>query len=142
MQLLVTDRDSVGGLIVRVPYAVISIRSAGRRRARVPRPGHCLAVLYLCFDDAEPVAGLQPKSPVQLMSPGQAAQIWAFVDKHRGQTGAILVHCEAGMSRSPAVAAAICRAMGQDDRTYFQTYQPNLHVYRTLLEARGLKPST
>lgn len=43
--------------------------------------------------------------------------------------------CDAGYSRSPAVAAAIAKAFGVDDEEYFSggRYCPNRHVYRTTL---------
>lgn len=47
----------------------------------------------------------------------------------------IIVHCDAGYSRSPAIAAAIAKAFGMDDEEYFSggRYCPNRHVYRTML---------
>jgi protein-tyrosine phosphatase len=65
----------------------------------------------------------------------QADEIWQFVEQHREQVGAVVVHCEAGVSRSPTVAAALCKGMGGDDRRFFRRYQPNMHVYRLMLEA-------
>ena len=47
---------------------------------------------------------------------------------------AILVHCDAGWSRSPAVAAALTKSLlGQDDSHLFKAKSPNMLVYRTLL---------
>jgi predicted protein tyrosine phosphatase len=48
----------------------------------------------------------------------------------------LLVHCEEGNSRSPAVAAAISRIYLEDDRMYFlpHMYWPNRHVYNVLLD--------
>jgi predicted protein tyrosine phosphatase len=45
------------------------------------------------------------------------------------------VHCDAGVSRSPAVAAALARVLKGDDAEYFAgRYRPNTRVYRMLLE--------
>jgi len=44
----------------------------------------------------------------------------------------MVVHCEAGMSRSPAVAAAIAEHLGDDPLPYFARYTPNAHVFRML----------
>jgi predicted protein tyrosine phosphatase len=54
-----------------------------------------------------------------------------------------MVHCEAGTSRSPAVAAAISRIYYGDDGEFLlpHLYQPNMHVFRQKLETaehRGL----
>ena len=40
-----------------------------------------------------------------------------------------------GMSRSPAVAAAISKCLGFDERTFHRQYQPNRYVYRLVVEA-------
>ncbi len=90
-------------------------------------------MLVLAFDDAEEIPGLPGE--IQLMTPRQATQIVRFVNQHRTEVGTIVVHCEQGMSRSPAVAAALCRALGEDDQPFWQEYQPNRHVYRLLLVA-------
>lgn len=47
----------------------------------------------------------------------------------------IIVHCDAGYSRSPAVAAALAKALGMSDEVYFSSgqYCPNRHVYRMMM---------
>ena len=46
------------------------------------------------------------------------------------------MHCDAGKSRSPAVAAALARVLDGDDAHFFGgRYTPNMRVYRTLLES-------
>jgi predicted protein tyrosine phosphatase len=120
---------------VKSPYVVISIRNPERRQARVlgrPRPRD---ILYLAFDDAEPVPGLPLHADVELMTPAQARVIWRFFERYRGEIGAVVCHCEQGMHRSPAVAAALCHATGGDASPFFRRYQPNQHVYRLVIEA-------
>jgi hypothetical protein len=39
------------------------------------------------------------------------------------------------MSRSPAIAAAICKGLGGDDAQFWWEYQPNEFVYRLTLDA-------
>jgi len=46
-----------------------------------------------------------------------------------------------GMSRSPAVAAAICLGLGEDSTRFFEEYQPNQHVYRLALAEAPSDPS-
>ena len=66
----------------------------------------------------------------------QAMQILIFVrmsvKSHQAET--LLVHCLMGQSRSPAVAAAICNVLGEDDSYFFKKYTPNRKVYRTILQ--------
>lgn len=52
----------------------------------------------------------------------------------------IWVHCEAGVARSAAVAAALAmRFYGNDEAIFANpTYYPNRHVYFTMLEALGI----
>lgn len=136
MELVVTDREGIEeGVLVRSSYIVISIHDPDRRKAKVKRQSGLRGVLHLAFHDAEPTSSPALDAQVTLMTPDHARQIWAFVEKHRNEVGAVLVHCEAGMSRSPAVAAALCKVMGGDERRFWREYQPNMHVYRLMIEA-------
>ena len=47
----------------------------------------------------------------------------------------IIVNCEAGISRSAGVAAALANIINEDDSRYFKEYLPNMLVYRKILEA-------
>lgn len=67
----------------------------------------------------------------------QAKDILTFVQDMLPSIDSLLVHCEAGMSRSPAIAAAISNILwgSNADQVYFKKYTPNFFVYRKLLEA-------
>jgi predicted protein tyrosine phosphatase len=135
MDFIVSDRESVEqGLLVRSAYVVISIRDPDRKKAAVPKQPGCRDVLFLAFHDAEPTEAMVLPADIKLMTIEQADDIHKFIQRYRDQVGAVVVHCEQGMSRSPAVAAAICRSLGGDDAHFFQQYQPNLYVYRMVLE--------
>lgn len=64
----------------------------------------------------------------------QAGEIWEFVRRQPVSVGAVVVHCEGGVSRSPAVAAALCKGLGGDDSCFFRQYKPNAYVYRLMCE--------
>ena len=51
----------------------------------------------------------------------------------------IFVCCDGGISRSPAIAAALMREQGQDDNVIWsdREYDPNTLVYRRLCHAFG-----
>lgn len=133
MEYMACDRETIEkGLPVRTAYLVISITDPGKRKAKLKRPGQCRGVLLLRFHDAEPTPGFSMPPEIRLFSPKQARQIAKFVDEHRGDVGTIVVQCEQGMSRSPAVAAAICEALGDDSASIWSTYQPNRFVYELL----------
>lgn len=48
----------------------------------------------------------------------------------------VIVHCDAGISRSSGVAAAILKASTGDDSQIFNSpkYRPNMRCYRTVLD--------
>jgi len=60
----------------------------------------------------------------------QAEKILEFMDGVKDEIDTLLVHCEAGISRSPAIAAAIDKIyLGNDAKRYFREYRPNILVY-------------
>lgn len=119
-----------------VPHVIISITSAHDDLARIRDNPKCLGVLRLSFPDAETASEQYPESA--LFSAEHAEAIWSFVLEHRERIERIIVHCDAGMSRSPAVAAALLRAFDVDDSTLFGgRYRPNMRVYRMLLESHA-----
>jgi predicted protein tyrosine phosphatase len=113
--------------------AVISIRNFldGLPVAR-PKERH----LVLCFDDKGEV---MPQS----MSPAQAHAVVDFVVSVQDSIDTLLVHCHAGTSRSPAVAAVILRAYGAGDMHIWSSpeYRPNTLCYRLVLKAFGVRPA-
>jgi predicted protein tyrosine phosphatase len=68
------------------------------------------AVLRLSFTD---IAGPSPYAWDRLFSPDDARQILRFVDAHVSAER-LVVHCTAGLSRSPAVALALGELWGHD----------------------------
>ena len=141
MQFIVHDRQSIEhGIVVRAAYIVISIRDPDKRPVRVPRPAGLRDVLFLTFHDAEPARGLKLPDHVQLMQASDATKIWDFVQQHRDEVGAIVCHCEQGMSRSPAVAAALAEALGEDADAIRAESQPNQYVYELLRDTIARQP--
>jgi predicted protein tyrosine phosphatase len=135
MDFIITDREGIEkGVLVKSSYVVISIHDPDKQPPPIRKQPGFRASLVLSFDDAEEVPAMALPGEIVLMSRGQAKKIRRFIEKHREDVGAVVVHCEAGMSRSPGVAAALCRAFGQDDQLFWQEYQPNRHVYRLVLD--------
>jgi predicted protein tyrosine phosphatase len=56
------------------------------------------------------------------------------VELHR-DADTLLIHCYAGQSRSKAVGAFLIKMFGKDNRRYFETGSPNMHVYQTMEKA-------
>jgi len=140
IEFLVVGRDEIeDGLLLRAPHVVISIADPGSPQPIIRPSGLCRGILRLRFHDAEPTEGFLSPPEIKQMTHQQAQAIWQFVKKHLSDIKLVVVHCEAGMSRSPAIAAAICKGLGGDDSRFFDEFQPNMLVYGLLLEA---KPTT
>jgi len=136
MNIFVYSREEIeAGIIVRSDYVVISVGDPDKPRPKVKKQSGLRDVLFLAFHDAEPSASLDIPADIRLMSAEDAAQIRDFVHKHKATIGAIVIHCEQGMSRSPAIAAAISQALDLDSRRFLRDYTPNQHVYHTVLDA-------
>lgn len=96
------------------------------------------AILSLCFCDADrpgvDVYGNETDGS-DLMSDDDAWKVATFVTEH--MTDRIIVHCDAGISRSGGVAAAIAKWMLNDDHEFFCSgqYRPNMWCYRKTLTA-------
>lgn len=132
MEFIVASRDEIeAGIVVRSAYIVISISDSDGRPATIIRGSGLRDVLFLRFDDTEPESafGRQP------MRPGQAEQIWKFVQQFRPHVETIVCHCLAGMSRSPAVAAGLMEGLGEDPAWIFDGFHPNQHVLNLMRAA-------
>jgi predicted protein tyrosine phosphatase len=142
MEFIVRDRQSVEqGILVRSSYILISIRDPDKRKVRAPKQSGLRDILHLAFHDAEPAGNMALPDNITLMTEKHARQVWSFVKKWEKRIGAVVVQCEQGMSRSPAVAAALCKRLGGDESRFFKRYQPNLYVCRLMVEATKLRGS-
>ena len=138
MQFHVHDRRTVErGFVIPEAYILISIRDPDKPGVRYRRPSGLRDVLSLAFHDAEPCRRVKLPTGVQLMQEQDAINIWKFVKQHRGSVGAIVSHCEQGMSRSPAVALALADAFGEEDEAerIRLDSQPNQYIYDLLRKA-------
>lgn len=111
-------------------WAVISI-SALDNFPKIEQTPTCKGLLQLTFADID-----VPWLGQHFFSKQQADKILEFAKQmETANVDVMVVHCQAGQSRSPAVCAALAEVYGQKSDLYFRTYVPNMHVYRTLLEA-------
>ena len=109
--------------------------------------GCCKGVLNLRFSDVNPAMFVSNEDKdylerqiingtVKLFDEEDAKKIKNFVDNmnKRGDVQTLLIHCAAGVSRSPAVAAAICQYLFDNDGNFFKTQLPNKYIYDNLLK--------
>ncbi|MBX3206277.1 MAG: dual specificity protein phosphatase family protein [Labilithrix sp.] len=134
MELFVYSRRALEAVQPHeVPHVIVSITSGPEDVARIRSNAHCRGILRLSFPDAEAASDKFPETA--LFSPEHARKIWDFVLRHR-DVERIVVHCDAGISRSAAVAAALARVLKGDDAEFLGgKYRPNMRVYRLLLDA-------
>lgn len=122
------------GPVVRGAYALISIRDPDKPSVRYKRASGLRGALELAFHDAEPVSGGKLPAKIVLFDDEQARIICDFVAAQRSEVDVFVIHCEQGMSRSPAVAAGVATMLGESTDLFFSDYQPNRFVYDILVE--------
>lgn len=92
-------------------------------------------ILRLCFQD------ITDDKSSDAFQNEHAKQIVYFFDRVQNNETirCIFVCCDAGISRSPAIAAALMREQGQNDDCIWTDaeYEPNPLVYRRLCHAFG-----
>lgn len=121
------------------PHVIVSITTPGDpHEARLPVGELTLAVLRLSFHDMDSdhlthCSDLTDDERRECFTKAQAREIIDLVAGHPSAK-LLIVHCDAGLSRSPAVAAAVSKALTGDDSTFFKRYSPNMLVYKTILQ--------
>jgi predicted protein tyrosine phosphatase len=139
MDFLVLGRGEVQRVAPEAPHILISICSPDGEDAPVPHCPSRLDVLRLRFHDVEVD---EPGSPYTLVSSEHAREILNFVRLYLAEVKLIVCQCDAGMSRSAGVAAALSRWLQNDDKAFFRYYLPNRLVYSTVLSAvETLRPA-
>ena len=138
-EVLVRSRSGARDFTSEVPWAAIQICDL-RGQWPVLDAINRVDLLQLRFrDQTAPSARCQAE---ELFSEAHAEQILDFVLANAGRIDWLLVHCEVGASRSPAVAAAVTRIfLAGDYYRFFTRHSPNILVYGRLLAAaqkRGL----
>jgi len=133
VKFVVMSRDAVESLRVaeNVKYAVLSISNTGDGPPKIRCGPNLMGVLCVQFDDA-----LVDSVGKRSLNTAQAAQMVRFADRMVADgADVVVVHCEAGISRSAATAAVLSARYGLDNRHLFRLpYLPNRKVLRLLSE--------
>ena len=114
--------------VPKVKHMAISIGTS--ENISLPKNDNRIAELFLLFDDVDTN---EYSDKVNLFTNEMAKKILGFVIGN--PCGVILVNCEAGISRSAGVAAAIGKVFNGDDTFVFNSsrYVPNMLVYSKIL---------
>lgn len=110
-------------------HIVISITSAESYETLIPPNINRVSELHLKFDDVSDI-----DQRFVYFTRDQAREILEFVNKYCNQISLIIVQCEAGLSRSVAVASALSKILNYVDDSIFTKGIPNMFVYTTLLD--------
>lgn len=133
---LVISRKQMSHYQYGRPYVVISIADPDSSIPVVPQGEGLLDVLRLRFYDIEePVSVANSGEALSSISDFQVRQIVRFVERWREEGVLFVVHCDDGISRSAAVAAAISKCLNNDDNAFFLHLNPNRFVFRKVLSA-------
>jgi len=113
---------------------ILSIASIGSAEAFIipTKVSGIVDVIYLHFNDTD-----SREYTDGGITDSDAKKICDFINKYKNIPiiDKIIVHCEAGQSRSAGVAAAIMKYLNNDDTPIFNNakYHPNMLCYRTVL---------
>ncbi|WDI42036.1 hypothetical protein [Bremerella sp. P1] len=139
MKIEVKSREGAKSFSANVPWAAISIATYSDEFPELSRINR-RALLQIDFadvtkpEDTKRIDALVGKQGSRFFNANHAHRILDFYARMCG-IDQILVHCEQGYSRSPAVAAILHRISdGTSDQLFFQDFDPNRHVYNLLLE--------
>jgi predicted protein tyrosine phosphatase len=144
--IVALSEDNVQRYECDVPHVVISITGPGCEFPVLPENPNRRAVLRLAFHDIDGTKGDSVAAwlrshniePVA-MTEEQGEQVRVLLAQHQ-DIDAIIVNCQAGMSRSVGAAAAISKTLTGDDSQFFERrlnahHHPNMLVYRTVFNA-------
>lgn len=133
MKYVVHTRQTIQHIRPRESHVIISISDTDREEVDLTTTDTCCGVLRLAFDDVD--GDMDVGRPVVRFNETLAQRVLDLWERARAAgVAAIYVHCNAGQSRSPAIAAALTRLDGMDDDVWFKFRTPNRLVYRTLME--------
>lgn len=118
----------------REPFWMISITSPSSRLADVSGNPFLKSLLRVSFYDTN-VSYTNDGIEYNPISEEQAREIADFANSlyKNDMAENLVIHCEAGISRSSGVAAAISKFYNHDDRFFFKNYVPNMRCYTLVL---------
>ena len=115
-------------------HSIISVYTPFSEPSNILKNKNTEKILFTSFDDYDTIIDNHEEfwgRKQILFSYVNAKEIIDFWNEINSDL--LIVHCEAGVSRSPAIAAALTKINEEDDNFYFKNYRPNSLVYRTIL---------
>lgn len=138
MRFDVFNRDTIEKYNTNEKHIVISISDIDCDKANLPKLESRIDAMFLKFSDFDRITeGMNKEYKESLFNKRLAEAVWKFVDKYKDDINLIIVNCEAGISRSSAVAAAISKILNGNDDDFFKYFLPNRLVYRKMIEVKS-----
>lgn len=112
------------------PCVIVSITDVNSPYNSFAANPNILGVCHLKFEDVD-------FGEPDCITPEDGKKIIEFINAYVDKVNKIVVHCEAGISRSAGVCAALMQIINGNDFEVFNNprYCPNMSCYRTVLEA-------
>lgn len=134
--IVVVPKSEAKRFVCDKPWAAISISTEAGDFAELNAHNRVGLLRLRFWDSMNPTQRQIEAEDPNLFSPEQAEWILLFTQDVWPKIDTLLVHCEAGRSRSPAVAAAICHVMygAGAEKEWFIKYNLNRFVYSRILE--------
>lgn len=103
----------------------------------------CKRVMNLCFSDIDPLFFISnedkkrlnesiQRGTVKLFSEEDAKSIKSFFEDIKDNVDTLIVQCNAGVSRSSAIAAVLNLFANNKEKEYFDKSIPNMYIYNIL----------
>ena len=132
---LILSRQEACALKLNMPYVLISVNEPNSGEIVFEPDANRIEILRLKFNDVFN----KENTNSTLMSRSDAHNIIDFVSKHSSTDLIYVIHCTMGVSRSPAIAAAIAATKGYDIRTFWTNFLPNSHVFGTIMSCYAVQ---
>lgn len=129
-EIIVHSKQTVMTVSFDVPHAYIQISSPDDVFPNLNVNEHTADVLQIKFHDSDNYS----QNGIILFDTDTANSILTFVERYKDEIETLIVHCEAGISRSAGVAAALGKVYFKDDMFIFSKprYKPNMRVYELI----------
>ncbi len=142
-EIVVMNRDTIEKYEEKRDHIVISIHDPYDTAAVLPKNDCRLDVLTLKFHDWDDKQKYKLQNDFKnsktakkmvFSSKRDAKRIVNFIRFYEGTVDAIICQCDAGVSRSVGVAAALSHCLHGHDDYFFKRWHPNRRIYRLVLE--------
>lgn len=131
MRFDIFNRETIEKYDAKEKHIVISIHDPNTTHAILSET--CkdtrLETLFLVASDTDGKYGVP-------FTREMANKVWLLVDKYKDDIDLIVINCEAGISRSAGVGAALSKVLNNDDTDFFRYFRPNMFIYRKVLSIK------